>query len=225
MAQNTGARHISKKRDCDDIVYNPINTTSLVFDLRKSTIALEQLKWDEIGEYSPFINEIVRSAKEIVFKHGGFFDKETGDGIVGHFIEFSSDDDFRLEKPAGRRAFDAAVEIVRTTSKICEDFQSGLKLGVGELGASVGIHTGDAVWISEKNQVRAIGESVILAARLCNEAPARSVFVSNTQFGELAATQGGAEISSLFEKSPYSGKEVKHGAGLYGFKLTVSDNF
>lgn len=217
-------RCISRKNDCDDIAYNTISTTSLVFDLRKSTIALEQLRRDEIGEYSPFINKIVRSAKEIVFKHGGFYDKETGDGIVGHFIEFSSDDEFRVQAPASRRAFDAAVEIVRTISKICDDFQSGLKLGVGELGASVGIHTGDAVWISEKNQVRAIGESVILAARLCNEAPARSVFVSNTQFGDLATT-GGAEISSLFEKFSYTGKEVKHGADLFGFKLTVSDNF
>lgn len=217
-------RCIARKNACNEIAYNTINTTSLVFDLRKSTIAMEQLRRSEIGEYSPFINETVRTAKEIIFKHGGFFDKETGDGTVGHFIEFSSSEDFQVQASANRRAFDAAVEIVRTISKICENFQSRLKLGVGELGASVGIHTGDAVWISEMNQVRAIGESVILAARLCNEAPARSVFVSNTEFGELAKTEG-AEISSLFEKYSYSGKEVKNGADLFGFKLTVSDNF
>ncbi len=217
-------RCIVKKDTCEEIVYRPMNTTSLVFDLRKSTIALEQLRRDEIGQYSPFINDVVRTAREIVFRHGGFFDKETGDGIVAHFIDFAPEGGMAVERSSSRRSFDAAVEIVRSISKICDDFQKRLRLGVGELGGSVGIHTGDAVWIAEKNQVRAIGESVILAARLCNEAPARSVFVSNSQYGELAAT-GGAEISALFERFSYLGKELKHGADLFGFKLTVSDNF
>lgn len=215
---------IFHRNDCNDISYKAINTTSLVFDLRKSTIALEQLRRDEIGEYSPFIKNVVRTAKEIVFRHGGFFDKETGDGIVGHFIEFSTGDEFGVQTSPSRRAFDAAVEIVRSVSAICEDFQHRLKLGVGELGASVGIHSGDSVWVSEENHVRAIGESVILAARLCSEAPARSVFVSNSLFGELASS-GGPEISSLFERYQYAGKEIKAGAGLFGFVLTVSDNF
>lgn len=210
--------------DCGDIAYKSRTTTSVVFDLRKSTVALEQLRSRDLAEFSPFIKKVVEDAKSLILRHGGFFDKETGDGIVGHFVDFDTSGDQLNFSGASQRAFEAAVEIVRSTSLTCDNFQKGLRLGVGMLGAGVGIHTGDAVWIVEDNQVRAIGDSVILAARLCNEAPSSGIFLSNSQFMELGDTLG-TELSAQFVKRSYEGKEVKGGAGLYGYALAISDLF
>ncbi len=172
---------------CDEdegVHYSPIETTSLVFDLRKSTMALEQLRDDEVGLFSGFIKDVVDAARRAVLDHGGFFDKETGDGIVAHFCDFALPD-ADIEPPT-LRAFNAAKRLIGTVHGICDRFQEKLNMGVGGLGASVGIHSGKAVWICEQNLVSAYGESVILAARICAEAEIGSIFVSNHVFHKLA---------------------------------------
>jgi class 3 adenylate cyclase len=202
--------------------YKAIDTTSFVMDLRKSTVAMEQLKGRNLGRYSPFINNIVRTAKSIVFRHGGFFDKETGDGIVAHFVPFESLGRSDI-KPASKRAFDAAVEVIRACSRICAQLQGDLNFGVGGLGAAIGIHTGESIWVAEENQIRAIGESVIFASRLCAEAEVKSVFVSRSQFGIFGKSVE-AEVLSKFERREYRGKEVEKSASLYGYHIVIRDD-
>ena len=204
------------------IKYKAQQTTSLVFDLRKSTIALEQLPSKEIAEFSPFIKKIVFDAKEAILDYGGFFDKETGDGVVGHFVNFDDPSGSLELNTAVQRSFEAALAIVRKTSITCNQFQAKLRFGIENLGASVGLHTGDAVWMTEDNEIRAIGESAIMASRLCDEAPCRSVFLSNSFFNDLKNCVGAERMTKFYKKS-YSGKEIKDGAGLYGFVLEVSD--
>jgi len=201
--------------------YKPIATTSLVFDIRKSTIAMEQLPSEELGEYSPFINEIVMVATETILKHGGFFDKETGDGIVAHFLDFSdlfgrSED--RLDSKL--RAFNAAVEIIKKVSAICEQFQEKLDLGIEKLGASVGLHEGNSVWLSEQNQIRAIGDSVVLSSRLAGEASTRAIFVSNSFFRKVAPSLP-ADMGSSFYKKIYTGKEYRGEPDLFGYEVKI----
>ena len=81
-------RSIALSADGETVRYSPIETTSLVFDLRKSTMVLEQLRDEDVGLFSGFIKDVVAAAKQAVFDRGGFFDKETGDGIVAHFCDF-----------------------------------------------------------------------------------------------------------------------------------------
>ena len=207
--------------DSAQLQYKPITTTSLVFDIRKSTIAMEQLPAKKLGEYSPFINEIVMVATETILKHGGFFDKETGDGIVAHFLDFSDlfeEHDGRLDSKL--RAFNASVEIIKKVSVICERFQEKLDLGIEKLGASVGLHEGQSVWLSEQNQVRAIGDSVVLSSRLANEASTRAIFVSNSFFRKVAPNLP-ADMGSNFYKKIYNGKEYRGEPDLFGYELKV----
>jgi class 3 adenylate cyclase len=98
---------------------------------------------------------------------------------------------------ASLRAFDAAIDIIRITSRICNKFQDELNFGIGGLGAAIGIHTGESIWIAEENQIRAIGDSVIFASRLCSEAEVRSIFISRSQFGMLIADAGQSLYLSL----------------------------
>ncbi|NKJ71915.1 hypothetical protein GFL38_06380 [Rhizobium leguminosarum bv. viciae] len=200
-----------------EVSYRAIETTSLVFDLRKSTMAMEQLQKYDLGKYSPFLEDVVRAAKNAIFRHGGFFDKETGDGVVGHFVSFGSQE---CEQPADVRALDAAIDIVLEVAKICECFQDQLTFGIANLGAAIGIHTGDAVWISERNQIRAIGESVVLGARLCSEATVNSIFISNNQFVRYRSTRH-ATMLETFERKSYKGKESPESVSLYGYELDV----
>ncbi|MGQ0589138.1 MAG: hypothetical protein ACT4N8_06345 [Sphingosinicella sp.] len=201
--------------------YAPIDTTSLVFDLRKSTIALEQLRDENVGLFSAFIKEVVGVAKEAVFAQGGFFDNETGDGIVAHFCDFGLPLDAAI-KPASLRAFAAAQELIRAVHRICHQFQELLNMGVGGLGASVGLHSGKAVWICEDNIVSAYGESAIMASRLTAEADIGAIFVSNYEFQNLARCLPAEEVSR-FERHPYVGKEFNDRAQLYGYVIQVAD--
>jgi len=213
--------HHDEQMEC--LHYKTVETTSLVFDLRRSTVAMEQLRRSDLGYFSPFIKDIVKNAREVIFSHGGFFDKETGDGLVAHFIDFNSLIDKNDCGSSHKRAFDAAVEIIRSTSELCNSFMRKLRFGISDLGAAVGIHTGESVWISEDNQVRAIGESVILASRLCSEAESRNVFVSNIEFEELDK-EIGPQVMSLFSKRTYKGKEFDSRATLFGYSIRIEDN-
>lgn len=204
-----------------NLKYKPIATTSLVFDIRKSTIAMEQLPAEELGEYSPFINEIVMVATETILEHGGFFDKETGDGIVAHFLDFSDlFEGTKKESDSRLRAFNASVEIIKRVSAICEKFQEKLDLGIEKLGASVGLHEGNSVWLSEQNQVRAIGDSVVLSSRLAGEASTRAIFVSNSFFRKVAPSLP-ADMSSKFYKKIYTGKEYRGEPNLFGYEVKI----
>lgn len=199
-----------------EVQYRPIKTTSLVFDLRKSTLALEQLRDEDIGLFSGFLKEVVKAAKTAIFQQGGFFDKETGDGVVAHFADITLPD--RDFEPASVRAFKAASALIKSVHAICEAFQDHLRMGVGGLGASVGLHSGKAVWICENNFISAIGESVIMAARLCAEAENLSIFVSNHEFQKLAKSLPPEDVSR-FERRSYVGKEYNDRSKLFGYAM------
>lgn len=176
-------------------------------------MVLEQLPDTEKGRFPAFIRDLVEVAKDCVFRHGGFFDKETGDGIVAHFCHFEVGDE--AANGPSVRAFRAAQEILRGIRRPCEDVQQRLNLGVGGLGGSVGLHSSDAVWSCDDGEISALGDSVIMAARLCGEAENYTVFASNSEFYRLQADLSSDEEQN-FEKREYSGKEWNQGAKLFG---------
>ena len=207
-------RSLRSPDGASSVQYGPIETTSLVFDLRKSTMALEQLPFEAVGQFSDFIKEVVATAKTTIFEHGGFFDKETGDGIIAHFTDFELPG--LVIGAANHRAFSAAKSLIENVNVICERFQDKLNMGVGGLGGSVGIHSGKAVWICENNLISAIGESAILAARLCAEAENLSIFVSNYEFHRLGGSLPPEEVAQ-FDRRPYRGKEYDDRSKLFGY--------
>ncbi len=214
-------RSIGQIEDSSKFEFQPIGTTSLVFDIRKSTMVLEQLPDSERGRFPEFLRRVMHKAKAGVFRHGGFFDKETGDGIVAHFSDFSMDGE-RVTS-SSLRAFSAARDILTDIREFCDEVQDYLHLGVGGLGGSIGIHSSEAVWTCENGLVSALGDSVIMAARLCGEADNYAIFVSNSEFHRLTKDLSAAEIQR-FAKQPYSGKEWNSGAELYGMQFSSGCN-
>lgn len=214
-------RSLSRGASGGAVRYAPMDTTSLIFDLRKSTMALEQLRDEDIGLFSSFIKEIVAAAKQAVFAEGGFFDKETGDGMVAHFCDFALPEEAGI-KPTPVRAFTAARKLIKAVHAICHGFQEHLNMGVGGLGASVGLHSAKAVWVCEENLVSAYGESAIMASRLCAEAEIGAIFVSNYEFQKLAKCLPAEEISR-FERQAYVGKEYSERAHLFGYLMQVAE--
>ncbi|NEK33003.1 adenylate/guanylate cyclase domain-containing protein [Rhizobium leguminosarum] len=202
--------------DGDQLSFRGLRSCSLVFDLRKSTLAMQSVK--DIGKYSPFIESIVECAREAIFSNGGFFDKETGDGVVGHFVEVGKLD----REPPEKRAFEAAVQMVRNATDLCEKFQCELDDWINNLGGAVGLHVGQAVWTATRNHVQAIGESVVTAARLCSEANVHSVFVSNGFF-QILSKQIRPEVIAKFSRKAYLGKENGAVPQKSGFSIDVSD--
>ena len=200
---------LNKNREFE---YSSIKTVSLVFDLRNSTVAMEQLPKGKLGHYSPFLERVIDRAKVIIMLHGGFFDKETGDGIVAHFTDV-----LHLDK-SQKRAFDAAVQIIHDISKICDDFQKKLNLGIENLSPSVGLHEEMSVWVAESNQIRAVGESVILASRLCDETDPKAIFISNSFYQSINDCVLD-EIKRRFVKKTYYGKENGNTPSYYGYQV------
>jgi class 3 adenylate cyclase len=206
-----------KAGTASDLEHSSIATCSLVFDLRRSFLAMELLSQvDGASRYTTFIRSVLGVAKRQVKLWGGFFDKETGDGIVAHF----SDPDHRGCSPSRPspelRAFQAARGILGEVQVLCTQLQENLNLELDELGGAIGLHSGQATWIYDEDQISAVGDSVILAARLCSEAPPRSIYVSVPVHRSVIKSDVNLD-GGVFERKKYQGKEYSDRSTLNGF--------
>lgn len=102
---------------------------------------------------------------DMVYRYGGYIDKFGGDGLMAIF----DGDDMTV------RACRCALEIMGTIQKKDDKGQQSLPLGIG-------IHTGPVlignIGSEEHLDYSALGETVNLAARLCNNAESMNVDVS-----------------------------------------------
>ena len=164
--------------------FQQIPTISMVMDIRSSTVAMQLTRSPE--DYASFIDEVVKEARRVLLEFGGYFDKETGDGIVGHFCALDATDKMKKSVPSAvRRCFDASKKILETVRDICADYQNKLELGVDSLGAGIGIHSGTAVWVTSTDQIRAIGQSVVMASRISDVAATNQIVMSYSSYYDL----------------------------------------
>ena len=186
-----------------------IPTISLVMDLRCSSSALLLSVHPE--RFVLFIDEMVEDARNIVTGNGGYFDNDTGDGMVGHFEVLAG-----LETDATplRNALTAARLIMIRTTERCARYQGNLNFHLGGLGCAVGLYLGGAVWLYSWRGVRAIGESVVNAARICANARAGEVGYCNTIAQRLRPGNVGAEdFPYAGERRPVKISEIRESAG------------
>lgn len=204
------------------ISYRPIATTSLVLDVRASTSAMELT--DPPEKFSDLIDEIVTSAREIILKHRGYFDKDTGDGVSGHFCSRTNVPSISLDTttlPVEISAIKAGQEIVQKVQSLCLKHQQWLRHGMDKFGAGIGIHSGTAVWLADEIFIRAIGTSIVGAARLCANADAGEIVISNSTF-HSAMRDGHAIDGLIFNKKPVSLKEYGDRIGTYAYAARVT---
>ena len=111
------------------------------------------------------LDRYLNVADEIVKRHGGTVDKHIGDAVMALFgAPFAHDDDMLRALHAAAELRDCMPDLARTFGRDLS-MHAGLAVGEVIVGASGGGYT-------------AIGESVNLAARLTDFAPAGEIFVS-----------------------------------------------
>src|SRR4029077_12401094 len=205
-----------------EVYYRPIPTTSIVLDIRASTWAMDLST--ESAAFAHFIDLVVEDARRIIVEHDGFFDKETGDGIVGHFCHSTTSQLVKIGASSGIRstvpyvAVKAGIAMVKAIQVHCKRHQKYLVHGLDGLGPAIGIHTGNSVWLAAGKQIRAIGPAVVGSVRLCSCAFASEIVLSNQSFQEFAGSAAPALVAQ-FQRRTISIKEYNERLGLYGHVL------
>lgn len=146
-----------------------IQTTSLCADIRLSTKAMERTV--RVVEFARFIRHAIEIMRNTLLENGGFFDKETGDGVVGHFLD-------EPHQNGATSAFLAAKEMARRVGNLCDSYVNESLSQKIPVGIGIGIHTGQANWFASGNQICAIGSSVVDATRICAGAAPGEVLLS-----------------------------------------------
>jgi class 3 adenylate cyclase len=195
-----------------------IPTTSLVLDLRNSTTAMGLSRRPE--KFSELLTSFTSLAREKIINGGGFFDKEIGDGVVGHFCDEVS---LSLD-PKGRRnvallqSLSVSHSIIEGTRSLFKEYRRNLRQGIELFGPAIGLHKDDAVWLYSKSGIRAIGGSVTDATRLCTNARKEEICVSNWFVQELMASYPRkAGFLDDFEQREIKVPEIREAAGAYGY--------
>jgi adenylate cyclase len=142
----------------------------LFSDIRGFTSIAETLGPDAIAG---FLTEYFSEMVEIIFEHGGTLDKFVGDAIMalwGAPIAHNDDPD---------RALQAAVAMQRAIRRMNQEWASR---GRPEIGVGIGINYGDVfagnIGSHRRLEYTVIGDAVNVANRLCAEAGAGEILVS-----------------------------------------------
>ncbi len=135
------------------------------------------------------INMHFQSMVEVVYQHEGTLDKFLGDGLMAFFNAPER------QPQHASLAIKAALEMQRVHAKVQAGWQ---QMGLAELPIGIGIATGEVVVGNFGSRAHAeysaIGSTVNLAARLCEDASGGQILI-NERMVELAGDEG--EIISL----------------------------
>jgi adenylate cyclase len=157
-------------------------------DLRGFTAFAESSEPEEV---MGVLREYHAALGELIFRYEGTLERFTGDGLMVFF-----NDPIPLDKPAQR-----AVEMALTM----RDRVAGLVEGWSRLGHDLGFGVGIAQGFATLGRIgyegrfdyAAIGTVTNLAARLCGEADAGQVLVSQRVFSAVEAVAAGEPVGAL----------------------------
>ena len=131
----------------------------------------------------------------IIQRFGGTLERFTGDGMMVFF-----NDPVPIPDPV-RRAVEMSLSMRIEAARLAERWQKhGFQLGAG-IGIAYGYATLGAIGFEQRIDYGAIGTVTNLASRLCSEAPAGEILVSQRVH---------AEVDSLFRTEPL-GPVTLHG--------------
>ncbi len=148
------------------------STVAVLFsDIRGFTALSETMKPDDLAR---LLSEYLTVMVEVVFRHGGTLDKFIGDAVMAQWgapIGTSGDAD---------RAMAAALDMMRELDTLNERWQSEgrprLQIGIGlSFGESFAGYIGS----ERRLEYTVIGDVVNIASRLCSEAAARQILLTD----------------------------------------------
>ena len=151
--------------------------TVLFCDIRGFTSMSETMQPEKVVE---ILNEYFSHVTDVIFDHNGTLDKYIGDAAMAIFgAPFSKGND-------ASNAVQAAIAIQSMISELNRD---AAERGHPELRVGVGINTGVVtagnIGSTKRLDYTVIGDSVNLASRLCGQAKAGQILVSESTAAEL----------------------------------------
>ena len=157
-------------------------------DLRGFTAFAESSEPEEV---MAVLSEYHAALGELIFRYQGTLERFTGDGLMVFF-----NDPIPLDKPA-RRAVEMALAMRDQVRILAEGWRRiGHDLGFG-VGIAQGYATLGRIGYEGRFDYAAIGSVTNLAARLCAEAGAEQVLVSQRVFSAVEDAAAGELVSAL----------------------------
>jgi len=157
-------------------------------DLRGFTAFAESSEPEEV---MGVLREYHAALGELIFRYEGTLERFTGDGLMVFF-----NDPIPLDDPT-QRAVEMALAMRDRVAGLVESWSRlGHDLGFG-VGIAQGFATLGRIGYEGRFDYAAIGTVTNLAARLCGEADAGQVLVSQRVFGAVEAVAAGDPVGAL----------------------------
>jgi class 3 adenylate cyclase/HAMP domain-containing protein len=165
--------------------------TVVFCDLRGFTSFTEST---EPEEAMAVLREYHAALGELIFRYEGTLDRYAGDGVMILFNAPIQFDDHT------QRAVKMAVEMRDTIGALTQKWRNrGHSLGFG-VGIALGYATLGQIGFEQRLEYAAIGSVTNLASRLCDEAKADQIVVSQRVYGMVEAVAEGASLGELHLK-------------------------
>jgi class 3 adenylate cyclase/HAMP domain-containing protein len=162
--------------------------TVVFCDLRGFTAFTESTEPEEAMDV---LREYHAALGELIFRYEGTLDRYAGDGVMILFNAPIQFDDHT------RRAVKMAVEMRDTIGALTQRWRNrGHSLGFG-VGIALGYATLGQIGFEQRLEYAAIGSVTNLASRLCDEAKAGQIVVSQRVYGMVEAVAEGASLGDL----------------------------
>jgi adenylate cyclase len=144
--------------------------TVLFADIRGFTRLSEHAQPEKVVQ---LLNKYFSAMTDIIFAHGGTLDKYIGDGLMALFGAPTA------TPQDATNALNTAVAMQRRITGINEELRAE---GFPEIGAGIGLHTGEAtvgyIGSERRSEYTAIGDTVNLASRLESNAKGGQILLS-----------------------------------------------
>ena len=160
----------------DPLISHRREIAVVFIDLRGFTAFAENTEPERVMQA---LHEFHTATGRIVQRHAGTLERFTGDGMMVFF-----NDPVPIPDPA-KRAVEMARDMRDAAAQLASTWRKhGFELGAG-VGVAYGYATLGAIGFEDRIDYSAIGTVTNLAARLCSEAPAGEVYLSQRVHAEI----------------------------------------
>lgn len=174
-------------------------------DIRRSTELM--LKARDAQLFAAFLTTLCNRLRRIIVRHGGIFDKFTGDGILAVFPLFYSGND------AGYLAVTASAECHQAFSEHYRASRRCFNSVLADIGLGIGIDFGRVRMVQISSDLTVVGTPVVYACRMGN-APFGNTYLNEPAF-ELIFDRDSAYFDFEEEQVP-----TKHEGSMQAHKVT-----
>jgi CheY-like chemotaxis protein len=171
------------RADPQEVMEKACRSPSIVVvgDIRRSQDLMTYAMAEQ--DFSGRMVEFIAKTRSVLNKHGGFFDKFTGDGFLGYFNE-------SICEIYGSNYIDSFVGFIReftafSKSHFREWVKFVRKIPGEPIGLAVGADLGRVSFQSLNYHVVAVSEAIVWASRMASAAKAEEVLVNNLLYQTL----------------------------------------